>query len=181
MWGAASKPQPFPSPRRRLVDPLGRPHPRPRPSAGAYGTGSSLSAGLRSGLAGSQGPFHPPSAPSISRDFPYYQWGQVAQQGQGSLGLGLLGSGGHSPWTCQPFQDAHGQLTKSLVPMAAASSPGSGRRGWLRTPRAQPLAPLLPSPAPGAELCCSWVPSQALGCQPHMGGGTLESCCAPTH
>ena len=177
LWGGCS-PAPSRSPpqeggRWTPPPPRERPHIRARLWAGACGTGSSSQLSwLQTWACRAPGPILVSLSPlSISSDFPYYRRGHLAEQGRSPWGWASWEVVAVVPGPTNRSQEACGQLAKSLVAMAAASSPGSGRRGRLRTPRAQPVALALPSPAPGAELRSLWVPSQALGCQARVGRG----------
>lgn len=58
------------------------------------------------------------------------------------------------------FQDACGQLAKSLVSMAAASSPGSSGEGLAEDPKSLVFTSALPSPAQGQSLIAHGWPEE---------------------
>lgn len=131
LWAPATQ-----LPERRLVEPTDRPpglacHAEeglelPAPP---HGPGPGL------GLTGRLFTLSPPQPPAcwapgslcslLSLVVSYYQRKQVAEQCRATLGLGLLGGGGHSSWTpgpIDPFQDVCGQPAKSLVSLATISA-----------------------------------------------------------
>lgn len=58
------------------------------------------------------------------------------------------------------FQDACSQLAKSLVSMAAASSPGSSGEGLAEDPKSFVFTSVLPSPAQGQSLIAHGWPAE---------------------